>query len=389
MASQNTPPLVVHLLYRLDVGGLETLLIDCINRMPAERYRHAVICLTDYTAFAQKITRPGVEIYSLHKAPGLSPGTHVALWKLLRKLRPSVLHTYNLAAIEYHFLAALAGVPLRIHAEHGRDASDPDGTNKKHNTLRRWLRPLIHRFVPVSADLQGWLKSVIGVPERKNTLVPNGVDTDHFAPAPAGVGVIKGRHFPRSCFVIGTVGRVQDVKNHRGLVQAFIRLREKLPTHRERLRLVIIGDGPCLPAVRQQVADAGLDDLVWLPGARSDIRDVMRTFSVFALSSIAEGTPVTILEAMATGLPIVATRVGGIPEVVQHGRTGMLAPASDADALADALAFYVEQPALLAEHGLASRRTAEARFSIDATVAAYLDLYDGHARFTNKLSEPV
>ena len=377
-------PLVVHLLYRLDVGGLETLLIDCINRMPPERYRHAVICLTDYTEFAQKITQPGVQIFSLHKKPGLSLGTHFALWKLLRRLHPSVLHTYNLAAIEYHFLAALAGVPLRIHAEHGRDASDPDGTNRKHNTLRRWLRPLIHRFVPVSADLQGWLRTVIGVAERKNTLVPNGVDTTMYSPAPA-----KGRHFPPYCFVIGTVGRVQDVKNHRGLVEAFILLREKLPAQRERLRLVIVGDGACLGAVRQQVADAGLNEFVWLPGASADIRNIMRTFSIFALSSIAEGTPVTILEAMSTGLPIVATRVGGIPEVVQHGRTGMLAPAGDNAALADALAFYVEHPTLLVEHGVAARRTAEARFSIDATVAAYLNLYDGHSRIKNKLSEPI
>jgi sugar transferase (PEP-CTERM/EpsH1 system associated) len=238
--------------------------------------------------------------------------------------------------------------------------------------------------VPVSADLQGWLKTVIGVPEQKNTLVPNGVDTAMFSPA-----AVTGRHFPPYCFVIGTVGRVQEVKNHRGLVEAFIRLREKLPAERDRLRLAIIGDGACLPALRQQVADAGLTELVWLPGARNDIRDLMRTFSVFALSSIAEGTPVTILEAMATGLPIVATRVGGIPEVVQHGRTGMLAPAADTEALAEALAFYVEHPTRLAEDGKAARRMAEARFSIDATVAAYLNLYDGHSRLNHKLSEPV
>ncbi|MGZ3240322.1 MAG: glycosyltransferase, partial [Burkholderiaceae bacterium] len=163
--SENSIPLVVHLIYRLDFGGLETLLAECVNRMPAHKYRHAIVCLTDYTDFAKKITQPGVEIFALHKAPGLGLGTHAKLWKLLRKLRPTILHTYNLAAIEYAFTATLAGVPIRIHAEHGRDASDPEGKNRKHNLLRRWLVPFIDCYIPVSGDLQKWLKNVVGVPD--------------------------------------------------------------------------------------------------------------------------------------------------------------------------------------------------------------------------------
>lgn len=365
------PPLIVHLLYRLDVGGMETLLIDCINRMPPERYRHAIVCLTDYTAFSEKITNPAVELYALNKQPGLSLGTHGAFWKLIRRLRPAILHTYNLSAIEYHLAATLAGIPVRIHAEHGRDATDPDGSNRKHNLLRRLMTPLIQVYVPISADLRQWLHNVVKVPARKTLLVPNGVDTVVFSPGPSSI-----RHFPQDSFVIGTVGRMQAVKDHRGLVQAFIRLRDKLPALRERLRLVIVGNGNCMRDIEQQVADAGLADVVWLPGARTDISDIMRTFSVFALSSIAEGTPVTILEAMATGLPIVATRVGGIPEVVQQDRTGMMAPPSDPDALADALAFYCTHPQAVVEHGEAARQYVRQHFSIDATVDAYLGLYD-------------
>src|SRR6476661_5862864 len=135
--AMNAAPLVVHLIYRFDFGGLETLVAECINRMPADSYRHAIVCLTGYTDFARKISRPDVQLIALNKPPGLAPGIHWKLWKLLRRLRPAVLHSYNLAAIEYAFTAALAGVPVRVHAEHGRDAADPQGLNRKHNMLRR------------------------------------------------------------------------------------------------------------------------------------------------------------------------------------------------------------------------------------------------------------
>jgi sugar transferase (PEP-CTERM/EpsH1 system associated) len=370
MAQSTLTPLVVHLIYRLDFGGLETLMAECINRMPEGKYRHAIICLTGYTGFADRIAKPGVGIFALDKPPGLAPLTHLRLWKLLRQLRPAVLHTYNLAAIEYNLTAALAGVPARVHAEHGRDASDPEGRNRKHNLLRRFLTPMIDCFIPVSRDLQRWLSDVIGVPNSKNLLINNGVDTDAFRPA------VAQEYKAGSHFVIGTVGRIQDVKNHAGLVDAFIRLRAMLPEHASRLRLAIVGDGPLLPVLKAQVNAAGIADAVWLPGARNDIARIMQGFSVFTLSSIAEGTPVTLLEAMACGLPVVATSVGGIPETVVDNVTGKLVPPSDPDALANALAFYVRQPESLSAHGAAARERIERNYSITAMVSAYADLYD-------------
>jgi sugar transferase (PEP-CTERM/EpsH1 system associated) len=377
MAKANDTPLVVHLIYRFDFGGLETLVAECINRMPADSYRHAIVCLTGYTDFARKISRPDVQLIALNKPPGLAPGIHWKLWKLLRRLRPAVLHSYNLAAIEYAFTAALAGVPVRVHAEHGRDASDPQGLNRKHNLLRRWLVPCIDRYIPVSADLQRWLAQVVGVPPAKTLLIANGVDTERFRPRAEGR---EGEEF-----VIGTVGRIQDVKNHKGLVDAFALLRALLP--QRRLRLAIVGDGPLFDALQRQVRDAGLEDAVWLPGSRTDIPELMRGFDVFALPSIAEGTPVTILEAMATGLPVVASKVGGIPEVVDDGATGLLVPPSDAQALADALATYASDPALAARHGAAGRQRVERSNSIAAMVSGYARLYDSLRAAKNPLKK--
>ena len=389
MATNNNIPLVVHLIYRLDFGGLETLLVQCVNRMSEQKYRHAIVCLTDHTEFAKKITRPDVEIFALHKPPGLGLGTHGKLWKLLRQLRPAILHTYNLSAIEYAFTAMLAGVPIRIHAEHGRDASDPEGKNRKHNLLRRLLTPFIDCYVPVSHDLGHWLRTTIGVPDAKNLLINNGVDTDSFKPNERSAHADQGWRVPADSFVIGTVGRVQDVKNHLGLIDAFIRLQAQLPTQKARLRLVIVGDGPLLPALKEKIAAAGIADAVWLPGARTDIAHIMQTFSVFALPSIAEGTPVTLLEAMSAGLPVVATGVGGIPEVVADEITGKLVAPHDPEAFAAALAAYVTQPERAARHGAAGRERIERHYSITTMLSAYTALYDALCKTKTTFKETI
>lgn len=392
-------PLVVHLLYRLDFGGLETVLAECVNRMPAGTYRHAIVCLSDYTAFSEKITRPGVQIIALHKAPGLGLGTHVKLFKLLRTLRPAILHTYNVSAVEYALTATLAGVPVRIHAEHGRDLSDINGTNRKHALLRRLMVPFVDCFVPVSHDLRRWLTEVIGVPDTKNRLINNGVDTARFSPATrfdrsaadAGAQTAAGADGStttvagvqaqndtdaRPVFSIGTVGRVQDIKNHKGLVETFLRLRELLPDQRGRMTLTIVGDGPLMQALQTQVAASGAADAIRLTGARSDVAELMRGFSVFTLPSFNEGTPITLLEAMSCGLPVVASRVGGIPEVVREQVSGMLLAPTDHDGMARALAAYASDPALARRHGAAARQTVEQTYSIDAMLAAYMALYD-------------
>ncbi|MFC4929427.1 TIGR03088 family PEP-CTERM/XrtA system glycosyltransferase [Massilia sp. GCM10023247] len=375
-------PLVVHLIYRLDFGGLETLLVDCINHMPPERYRHAIVCLTGYTAFADKISRPGVELYALDKQPGLGLGIHAKLFKLLRRLRPAILHTYNFACAEYAVPAWAAGVPVRIHAEHGRDASDPQGLNRKHNFLRRALVPWIDRYVPVSHDLARWLTGVVGIPENKAELIMNGVDTVRFAPQlPQAATPWAGD----DTFVIGTVGRLQDVKDQATLIEAFALLCAGRPEQRAQLRLAIVGDGPLRERLAQKARDAGVADLVWFPGARNDIPELMRSFDLFALSSIAEGTPVTLLEAMACGLPVVATAVGGIPEVVQDGVNGALVPAGNPQALAAALGRYADERARVLTHGMAARAAIEHHYSVAAMVSAYTALYD---RLSNSKTTP-
>ncbi|MCS0590986.1 TIGR03088 family PEP-CTERM/XrtA system glycosyltransferase [Massilia norwichensis] len=388
MNAQTSAPLVVHLTYVLDFGGLETLLVERINRMPAGAYRHAVVALTRYTDFARKITKPGVEVYALNKEAGLSLATHADLFKLLRRLKPAILHTYNLAAIEYAPVALLAGVPIRINGLHGRDAADPEGRNLKHNFLRRLMLPFYDHCYANSGDMLAWNREVIGVPESKSCLLANGIDAERFRPL-AGDETGPDFGFGPDCRVIGTVGRVTEVKDHATLIDAFALLRARLPEQAANLRLAIVGEGSLLPALREKVRALGLEGLVWLPGARYDVPDILRGFDIYAISSIAEGTPGSVLEAMASGLPVVGTRVGGVPEVIADGVTGQLVPPRDADAMADALARYVRAPAMAQAHGAAGRARVMSHYSMPAMVAGYQALYDSLLERKTPFRKPI
>lgn len=364
-------PLVAHLIYRLDFGGLETLLVERINRMPEASYRHAVLCLAGYEPrFAERITRKGVQVIGLGKRAGISPETHLRVWQVLRRLRPTILHTYNLAAIEYAPAGLLAGVPVRVNGAHGRDAADPAGVHRVHNFLRRLMTPFYDCCYANSGAMLEWSRGTIGIPAHKTRLLANGVDTERFSPAPHHFGDDSG------AIVIGTVGRIDAVKDHASLVRAFILLRDRLPELADRLRLAIVGDGPQLATLRALAVSEGIAHRVWLPGSRTDIPELLRGWRVFANSSIAEGMPASVLEAMGCGLPVVATRVGGIAEALDDGETGRLVAPSDPPALADALVPYVCDAGLARWHGAAGREKVVRSFSMTAMVAAYESMYD-------------
>ena len=369
-------PLVVHVMYRFDVGGLENGVVNLINRMPAEAYRHAILALTEVTDFRRRIARDDVEFISLAKPPGHLWKLYPQLYRLFRRLEPAIVHSRNLAALEVTIPAWAAGVPVRIHGEHGRDVGDLDGSNKSYQWLRRLYNPFVTHFIALSRDLENYLLDPVGIARRKVAQIYNGVDAERFHPAD-GLPIIDGCPFRRpQHWLVGTVGRMQTVKDQTLLARAFVRALEREPALRQRLRLVMVGEGP-LRAQAQEILDAaGVADLAWLPGERHDVPGILRGLDCFVLPSLAEGISNTILEAMASGLPVIATRVGGNPELVLEGETGRLVPVGDAEALASALIDDVRAPDDAHAAGQAGRRQIERRFSMDSMVAAYRGLYD-------------
>lgn len=375
--TQDGRPLIAHVIHRLDVGGMENGLVNLINRMPGDRYRHAVVSLTDSTSFAGRISRADVPIVCLGKKPGQDPGLHWRLFRTFRRLRPAIVHTRNLSAVEAVVSAAAAFVPHRVHGEHGRDVQDPDGSRRRYRWLRRSLSPLIHRFVALSRELEEYLVDSVGVPSSKVVRIGNGVDLEKFRPAAFGREPLpEDAPFDSSGrVVIGSVTRMQEVKDPLTLARAFVLLVQR--GFASKACLVLVGDGPLLEEVRKVLSDADAYRHAWLVGSREDVASLLRSFDVFALSSRVEGISNTILEAMASGLPVAATRVGGNDELVEDGVTGALVPSRDPEALAGVLERYVDEKGLREEQGRAGRARAEREFGLEAMVARYLGVYDG------------
>ncbi|MCX8049627.1 MAG: TIGR03088 family PEP-CTERM/XrtA system glycosyltransferase [Methylohalobius sp.] len=369
-------PLIVHVIYRLGMGGLENGLINLIHHLPEEKYRHAIICLTEATEFKQRLRR-AVPIYELHKREGHDFGLYLRVWRLFRELKPDIVHTRNLAALECQLPAWLAGVPVRIHSEHGWDVFDPDGTNRKYLWFRRFFCPLIHQYVALSRQLEDYLIEQVKVPAAKVVRICNGVDTDLFHPPAGDREPIPGCPFTdQELILIGTVGRMHGVKDQPTLARAFIALLKKWPELKAKVRLILVGDGPLRAECQGLLAQAGLLELAWLPGERDDIPQVLRGLDIFVLPSQAEGISNTILEAMATGLPVIATKVGGNWELVHEGVNGTLVPSKAPDTLAKALTEYVQNSNLRHAHGQAARQRAKIHFSLASMGMAYEETYD-------------
>ena len=374
--SGGAAPLIVHVIYRLDVGGLENGLVNLINGMPVGQFRHAIVCLDDYSEFSRRIQPGRATVHALRKRPGKDPGAYRKLYCLLRQLRPTVCHTRNLGTLDCQIIATLARVPVRIHGEHGWDMPDLHGTSRKYNLLRRFCRLFVHRYIPMSQDLKRWLEATVGVHDSRIRQIYNGVDTARFFPAKSGRAPLPRDGFAgQDAIVIGSVGRLDAVKSPMTLMQAFLRLRESETQVRDRLRLVLVGDGPLRHELESTAVARDMADVVWITGARDDVPDLLRGFDLFALPSLNEGISNTILEAMSTGLPVVATNVGGNPELVQHGETGLLCWPAEPLLMAASIREYLQDPDKRRDHGLAGINRVAQHFSLDAMVAGYIESY--------------
>jgi glycosyltransferase involved in cell wall biosynthesis len=461
--ASSQPIRIMHVVQSLDVGGLENGVVNLLNRLQGEDFDHVICCLTHAGKLAGRIQATNVEIVEVGLRADKFRFPIVTLQRVMRRFAPDILHTRGWSTVDAIFAARCAGVARVIHGEHGREASDPGGLNRKRNLIRRCFSPLVDQFITVSEDLRLWLIERVGIPTRKVRTIHNGVDTEKFAPhwlnqdaacswqkaagrgqgaegsskraesmeqragsrgqkaagreqraegsgqraegkqqtaqpepdadfaeRKAGTGehlarITTGTNYPSSelaalrrelglpidGILFGTVGRLDPVKDHRTLLHAFAPIaRLDCPAY-----LLIVGDGPMRDDIGALVAELGIGNKVFLLGERQDIPKLLKALDVFTLTSIAEGISNTVLEAMASGLPVVATRVGGNPELVEHGRTGQLIASRDVPGLTSALEAYLNDSSLQQEHGRAGRARAVEHFSLDRMAQQYADLY--------------
>jgi sugar transferase (PEP-CTERM/EpsH1 system associated) len=254
---------------------------------------------------------------------------------------------------------------------------DPAGERLRYRHVRRLYRPFVNRYVALSRHLEEYLEQQVGIASDRILQIYNGVDTERFRPVHGARPTIPGCPFSAADqWLVGTVGRMDAVKDPLNLARAFARAVNIDRAATSRLRLVIVGDGAMRGEVGELLERAGVADRVWFAGERADVPEIMRGLDCFVLPSLAEGVSNTILEAMATGLPVVATRVGGNLELIESGMTGTLVPPANSNALAQAILDYLGDRTMARRHAKAARRVVETRYSLDRMVADYANMYE-------------
>jgi glycosyltransferase involved in cell wall biosynthesis len=380
MTAGSRPPLrIVHVVENLERGGLERVVIDLAAAQRAAGHAVQVVCLYAAGALADELSGQGIAVHACDKRAGADLSALRRLRTRLRTVPDAIVHTHN-ANAHYHTVAATIGLsgasaPARmLNTRHGMGAARPRSRGE-------WLyRRTMRRTDIVAAVCEAARArfAAQGVrPRRALLAVPNGIRIDAFAPAceERRAALRSVLALPEGSRIIGTVGRLSPVKDQRALLQAFARLHAELRD----TALVLVGDGALRAALEAEAAALGIAEVVRFLGDRGDVRQLLQGFDAFALSSLSEGYSMALLEACASGLPIVATDVGGNREIVADGGNGLLVPAARPEALSDALAAILGDPARAAAMGRAGRDWALREASIDTMAARYESLYRAEA----------
>lgn len=358
---------VTHVVQNLAIGGLERVVLNLAVHADRGRFHPDIVCLGPGGPLVEQARDAGVAVSVMGKAAGFRPGAVLALARRFRKRGVDVIHCHNAAPLVYGALAARLSGAAVVYTAHGMKTSGARQPVK----LDRF--GLVDEFVTVSDDARRIAIETAGAdPARVRTIV-NGVDTRAYrcAEPKERAHTLNTLGLREDAFVFGIVARLSPAKDHANLLRAFA----GLAAVDTRVRLVVVGDGELRADLLQLVRELGVKDRVVLTGSREDIATLLGAFDCFVLSSYTEGLAMTLLEAMAAELPLVATRVGGNAEVVVDGETGIVVPARDTARLSEAMQWMSTHPAEARAMGARGRERAQARFSVEAMVSAYQDAY--------------
>jgi glycosyltransferase involved in cell wall biosynthesis len=364
------PPGVVHVVVSLDAGGLERVVLDLLREGRKLGQDASVICLERPGKLAQEAEAQGFRVLCADKRPGLRWSTVSKVAALLGQLRPAVVHSHQSGALLYAGPAARrAGVPVVVHTEHNNHL------RKQGTPIARLRRTMLaklsgrraQRFFCVSADVADAVRKHGLYPADKTFVVPNGIDLAPFEEPLDRAAVRQSVGIPADAPVVGTVGRLNAVKRQDLLIRAFARVKQAVPD----AHLLIVGDGAAMGELRELTATLSLNDAVHFAGYQPKPQPYLRAMDVFALTSRIEGMPLSVLEAFAAGVPVVASRVGGVPEVVDSGNNGFVFEYGDETALVGRLLELLNGPELARHVGEAGRDSARSRYSAAVMAAAY------------------
>jgi glycosyltransferase involved in cell wall biosynthesis len=363
---------VLHIYQNSKIGGIQQQILSVVRGYDREKFNPAVCCFGPKMELGEEIEKAGIDFVALNRQRynKFSIGIIVDLYRLMKEKNIHVLRTHKYRANLYGRIAGkLAGVPVIIASEHNiyRDEKEKRFIRRATNKI---LAMVTDKMVTVSDAIRKDILRYDRVSPSKIMVLHNGVDTERFK---AGVNFSDTRKqfaMSKDDVVIGFVGRLVINKGLNYLIEAVALLKKN-----DNVKLLIVGDGSLMEELKQMAKDKGLEESVIFTGLRRDITDILSSIDIFVLSSIKEGFPNSLLEAMAMGKPVVATAVGGIPEVIDHEINGLLVQPVDIEGLAAAIKTVIDNPLMAKNMGIAARDFIVKNYSIIATVRKWEALY--------------
>jgi sugar transferase (PEP-CTERM/EpsH1 system associated) len=354
---------IMHIVFSLECGGLEKIAIELSAKLNSGVFNSCICCIDTFGELSDEAMKRGVEVILIKRKPGKDITLPFRLARLIKKKRIDLVHTHNMGPLFYGTLAGkLAGVPVIMNTRHGRE-------KKRRNS---YIWNMNAAVIAISEDAKKEMLKWNRIDTKKMKVIYNGIDIGRYSNRQNGSEVKNELNIKPSTLVVGTVARLCPEKDQFTLIGAFSKVVNKIDT----AKLIFVGDGILREELNSHAEKLGISHKVMFLGFRNDIYNILPAFDVFALSSFTEGVSLTLLEAMAMERPIVATNVGGNPEVVVDGVTGFLVPPKESQKMADAIVKLLHNPELAQKMGEAGRRRVEEKFSLERMVKEYKDLYE-------------
>jgi len=367
--NSSKPLSVLHFITELSIGGAQVALFRLLKHLDRERFSQSVVCLYNGDGvIAEKIRALGIPVTDLNMSNKLRLDAFWRFYRLLQNQQPLILHTWMFHAnIPGRVLGRIAGIPVIISSERTMGQEGKFRQRSDHFTAA-----LSDRIVCVSENVAKYAEQTIHLPAEKLVVIPNGVDPNDYRNLPSKAEARNLSQLPDSAFIIGTIGRMHRVKGLYILLAAFAQLAEL----NRSVHLLFVGEGTDRQLLIDQAQDFGLNSKVTFLAFQKDIPKLLPALDLFVAASLHEGMPNAVIEAMAAGLPVVATDVGGTPEVVQDGQTGFLVPPGEYEALAISICKLLEDPDLRCRMGKEGKERVAKYFSIEQMTQQFEQLYE-------------
>lgn len=359
---------VVYLSHAFMVGGAEEMVLSLVRRLPA-RYEPMVVCIHDAGPIGEEIRRTGVPFEVLGLNPGLArPLDVLKLRDFLIAADPAIVHTFLLTGSLYgRFAAMMANVPVVI----GTEVNIYENKRPSHARMEQWLLRGTDAVVASAQSVKDFYIGQVGADPAKVEVIYNAVDWSQLHTTMSRDEFRDAVGIPRNAIAAGIIARLTKQKAHRVLFEAMAQHAGLAALH-----LLVIGDGDLRDELRQRAKSLGLTGRVHFAGPRRDLGNILGAIDFFTMPSLWEGLPLSLVLAMGAGLPVVASRVAGIPEVVQHDVSGLLVDAGDISGLGREMARLVENAELRRSLGQQARDFVLPRFGFDRYVDSIATLYD-------------